>query len=194
MDNSLIEQAKMFATAAHNGAGHRRKISGIPYISHPKRVADKVRHFTNILDITEYRDEMIAAAWLHDTIEDTGIEIGDLESWFPEEVVQMVHDLTEDKNVQDRDARRSLYMENLQYAPALSQLVKLADIDDNFDDIVESHENEDPKLQFKNFERFIHEKREVISILTKVNHTGIAKKILKKFDAFLALKEKQANV
>lgn len=185
----LIERAQMFATAAHNGASHYRKVSGVKYITHPKRVADKVRYYTNALDYKgTLRDEMIAAAWLHDTVEDTGIGFDDLKPWFSGAVTSMVSMLTEDKSITDRSARHENYMKILFASFYEVQIIKMADIEDNFEDIVMSHQNDDPSLQFKNFERFINEKRKVISHMTKVNQTYPMQKLLREFDAFLALK------
>ena len=56
----------MFATAAHAAIGQKRKYSGDDYIVHPARVASIVTRHGGT-------DEMIAAAWLHDTVEDTDV-------------------------------------------------------------------------------------------------------------------------
>ena len=62
----MVVEAKMFATAAHAAIGQKRKYSGDDYIVHPQRVAAIVEKHGGT-------DEMIAAAWLHDTVEDTDV-------------------------------------------------------------------------------------------------------------------------
>lgn len=195
---SLIKRAELFATAAHNGAKHCRKVSGDPYIDHPRAVAAKTAYFMERLDVqwtTECQESAIAVAWLHDTVEDTGIEMSDIEAFFEQTVWIGVAFMTDEKDPKkSRSERNAAYNEQLNRAPEWVQVVKLADIDANFEDIVASHRNTDPKLQFTNFERFIREKREIIvNFLTKVNETDVAVRILEKFDAFLALKMSLAS-
>lgn len=61
---SIVEKAKAIAQEAHKGV-FRKWSEGVPYIVHPERVANKVASLKNI------QPEDIAAAWLHDVIEDT---------------------------------------------------------------------------------------------------------------------------
>ncbi|HJP25255.1 MAG TPA: HD domain-containing protein, partial [Acidimicrobiales bacterium] len=68
-DSSMIEQAYQVALAAH--AGQTRK-SGEPYIHHPLSVATIVAR-QGLDDVT------VAAALLHDAVEDTSISLDDLE-------------------------------------------------------------------------------------------------------------------
>jgi len=60
--NSLIERARTFATSAHQRIGHQRKYNNQPYDVHLQAVAKLVAGVTD-------DPEMIAAAWLHDTLE-----------------------------------------------------------------------------------------------------------------------------
>ncbi len=84
--------------AARAHRNHRRKASDLPYISHPAGVAI-------LLLQAGFNDEaMLAAALLHDVIEDTDCELADLEAEFPEVVVEYVDALTEDKH--DADGRK----------------------------------------------------------------------------------------
>ncbi|TYF68814.1 guanosine polyphosphate pyrophosphohydrolase, partial [Enterobacter hormaechei] len=61
---NIIDKAHMFAAGAHAGVGQKRKYTGEDYIHHPVAVAEIVRNHGGT-------DEMVAAAMLHDTIEDT---------------------------------------------------------------------------------------------------------------------------
>lgn len=80
----LVETARLVATAAHAGQVDK---GGAPYIEHPAFVADRVRWLGG--------DEVeVAAAWLHDVVEDTPVSLDALASVFPARVVEAVDALT----------------------------------------------------------------------------------------------------
>lgn len=80
----LVEAARLVATAAHAGQVDK---GGAPYIEHPAFVADRVRWLGG--------DEVeVAAAWLHDVVEDTAVSLDALASVFPARVVEAVDGLT----------------------------------------------------------------------------------------------------
>ena len=65
-DSELVRRAFAFAKAAHEAVGQMRKYTGEPYIVHPVEVAD-------IVQTVAHTEVMLAAALLHDTVEDTGV-------------------------------------------------------------------------------------------------------------------------
>ena len=71
----LVEKAKQFATTAHKRINHQRKYSSQPYTAHLSAVAKTVASVTD-------DEEMIAAAWLHDVVEDTPATIYEIEKDF----------------------------------------------------------------------------------------------------------------
>ncbi|MGF3055260.1 RelA/SpoT family protein [Microbacterium sp. YY-01] len=83
-DLSIIPQA--YAVAAEKHRGQKRQ-SGEPYITHPLAVAQ-------ILADLGLGPRAIAAALLHDTVEDTGYPIGDLTATFGDEVAMLVDGVT----------------------------------------------------------------------------------------------------
>lgn len=85
----MIRKAAEFAARAHEGA--LRKGSKIPYISHPMEVAMIVALMTDDKDL-------IAAAYLHDVIEDAGISYQELEQEFGTRIAQFVKRESEDKS------------------------------------------------------------------------------------------------
>ena len=85
----MIRRAAEFAAKAHEGA--LRKGSRIPYISHPMEVAMIVALMTDNKDL-------IAAAYLHDVIEDAGVSYGELEQEFGTRVAELVRRASEDKS------------------------------------------------------------------------------------------------
>ena len=85
---TILDRAIIFATGAHSGAF--RKSSKIPYIAHPMEVAAIAARMTD--DI-----EVIAAAVLHDVIEDTDTTKEQLEREFGKRIVELVCADSEDK-------------------------------------------------------------------------------------------------
>ena len=85
----MIRKAAEFAARAHEGA--LRKGSKIPYISHPMEVAVIVALMTDDKDL-------IAAAYLHDVIEDAGVSYQELEQEFGTRIAQFVKKESEDKS------------------------------------------------------------------------------------------------
>src|SRR3954463_10177143 len=81
---AMISQAYDLAAAAHEGQ-HRK--SGEPYIHHPLAVARIVADL-GLDDVT------VAAALLHDAVEDTGLSLDDLESDFGPDVAAIVDGVT----------------------------------------------------------------------------------------------------
>ncbi len=126
MHYSLEEQARRFATALHAAAGQRRKYTDEPYIVHPQAVADLVRSVTD-------DEEMIAAAWLHDTVEDTSSTLNDIEQQFGSRVASLVAMLTDSAqpHAKNRAARKLAHFRHTAEASPDAQTIKLADIIDN---------------------------------------------------------------
>jgi guanosine-3',5'-bis(diphosphate) 3'-pyrophosphohydrolase len=128
----MVERARVFATAAHAAVGQLRKYTSEPYIVHPAEVVD-------ILGTVGITDEyMLAAAWLHDTVEDTGVEVTDIWREFGGVVASYVNWLTipttkEDGNRAQRKAKDRDYIRN---APPEVKTVKLADLISNCSSII----------------------------------------------------------
>lgn len=85
---NLLDQAILFATKAHEGM--TRKLGNTPYILHPLEVASIANTMSNDLDI-------LAAAVLHDVVEDAGVSLKELEEQFGHRVYLLVKSETEDK-------------------------------------------------------------------------------------------------
>lgn len=132
MQHSLEEQARRFATEAHAAAGQRRKYTDEPYIVHPAAVVELVRSVTD-------DEHMLAAAWLHDTVEDTPSTLGDIESHFGQRVAELVDMLTDSAqpSAKNRAARKLAHFRHTADAAPDAQTIKLADIIDNTRAIVQ---------------------------------------------------------
>jgi (p)ppGpp synthase/HD superfamily hydrolase len=156
----MILEAKMFATAAHAAIGQKRKYSGDDYIVHPQRVAAIVERHGGT-------DEMIAAAWLHDTVEDTDVTPILITKMFGVDVADIVEGLTDISLPEDgnRAKRKSIDRMHSANASTEAQFVKCADIIDNSWDIAE---NDLSFAKVYKSEVFL-----LLNAMTKVKHTEI---------------------
>jgi len=85
----LVRMAQLFAQAAHGATGQVRRYTGEPYIEHPAEVVALLKR----AGVTD--DAMLAAAWLHDVVEDTAITNADIVRAFGGGVGAAVHELTD---------------------------------------------------------------------------------------------------
>jgi (p)ppGpp synthase/HD superfamily hydrolase len=122
----IERKALIFATRAHESVGQLRKYSGQPYIVHPIAVAEIVRSVPHTSD-------MVAAALLHDTIEDTDASLEDINDAFGYDIADLVYWLTDVSKPTDgtREVRKAIDRAHTAKAPAAAQTIKLADLIDN---------------------------------------------------------------
>jgi guanosine-3',5'-bis(diphosphate) 3'-pyrophosphohydrolase len=120
---ALLLEAAAFAARAHRR--QLRKDGCTPYVSHPFRVCLIVRHVFGIAD-----ERILAAALLHDVIEDTTTDCDDLIETFGPEIARWVAVLTKDKRLPE-DQREPAYIRSLCSAEQEVQIIKLADVYDN---------------------------------------------------------------
>lgn len=128
MDHPLVLRATL--TAVHSHDGQRRKHVDEPYVAHPIRVAHRVAERT--MD-----PHVIAAALLHDVVEDTDTTLDELGDVFGYRIHDMVEALT---NVPrqpgiNRAQRRKIDHARIAAAGRDVQLIKAADIMDNWPSI-----------------------------------------------------------
>ncbi|MCH4230211.1 MAG: HD domain-containing protein, partial [Atopobiaceae bacterium] len=81
LDTTLLDRAIIFAVKAH--AGTERRGKGFPYIVHPMEAVEIVATMTT-------DQELLAAAALHDVVEDTDVTIGDVADEFGDRVAELV--------------------------------------------------------------------------------------------------------
>jgi len=116
----LLARAWRVATERH--VDHRRKGKRAePYVNHLAEVADLVAEATNGSDAN-----LVAAAVLHDTIEDTGMTYGELEAQFGSDVADLVAEVTDDKELSQSERKR-LQVEHAGRKSSRAKLLKLAD-------------------------------------------------------------------
>ena len=156
-----VERARVFATAAHAAVKQVRKYTFEPYIVHPTEVA-------SIVASVPHTNEMLAAAWLHDTVEDTGVSIVDIQVEFGNEVASLVGWLTDVSTPEqgNRAVRKAIDREHTAMAPAAAQTVKLADLIANSRSIM-AHDPAFAKI-------YLEEKRMLLEVLTRGDATLMA--------------------
>lgn len=152
----LEARARLFALAAHSAVDQRRKYTNEPYIVHLAAVASLVKSVAS-------SSEMVAAAWLHDVVEDTKITLEIIADEFGREVGNYVYWLTDFSKPEDgnREIRKQIDREHIALAPFPAQTIKVADLIDNTRTIVAR----DP-----NFARtYLREKRQVLTVLKRAD-------------------------
>ena len=116
----LYTKCVNFATLKHST--QRRKDSAkTPYINHPIGVANILANEANVTDL-----EVLMAALLHDTVEDTECTFEEIQDNFGENVMKIVEEVTDDKNLPKMERKR-LQIEHAKTASPKAKLVKLAD-------------------------------------------------------------------
>jgi|SRR5579883_175380 len=121
------------AFAAHKHRDQRRKDHrASPYINHPIAVAEVLSGSGGIVDPI-----VIAAALLHDTLEDTETTIAELRRHFGTDVASIVEEVTDDKSL-PKARRKALQIEHAAHLSERAKLVKLADKICNVGDVLEN--------------------------------------------------------
>lgn len=151
---SLIARAREFAAMAHRH--QTRKYTGEPYFVHCEEVA-------LLLSKVGMRPEVVAAGYLHDTVEDCGVTRDQLVSEFGEAVATLVMEVTDVSKPSDgnRAARKGLDRDHLALASPEGMSVKLADLASNTRSITEH----DPDFAAV----YLREKAELMPLLAAGN-------------------------
>lgn len=127
---NMMARAVVFAERAHRG--QERKDTGEPYFVHVAHVA------TIVAGVTD-DETMIAAAYLHDTVEDCRITIEEIEGDFGTRVAYLVQDLTDVSRPADgnREKRKAIDRRHTALAHRDAKTIKLADLISNTSSIVQ---------------------------------------------------------
>ena len=128
-DLVLVLDAASFAADKHRRQ-RRKDAEASPYINHPLTLADILAREGGVEDA-----KVIAAALLHDTVEDTETTIEELEARFGKRVASMVAEVTDDKSL-SKDERKRLQIVKASSKSPGAKLVKLADKIANLRDLV----------------------------------------------------------
>jgi (p)ppGpp synthase/HD superfamily hydrolase len=114
----LAQQAVEYAVRVH--AGQQRSGDRAPFVAHPMEVAA-------MLDRAHYPDYVIAAAVLHDVLENTDEDVEDLAARFGREVAELVAAVSDDESIADEDERKADLRERVESAGGYAAAVYAAD-------------------------------------------------------------------
>lgn len=123
IDTDLLDRAIIFAVKAHHNTERRGK--GFPYIVHPMEAVEIVATITP-------DQELLAAAALHDTIEDTDVTVEDIRREFGDRIADLVHAESDQftEGVSEEDSwhdRKQAAIDRLRQAPYDAKIVALGD-------------------------------------------------------------------
>ena len=123
LDTQLLDRAIVFAVKVH--AGTERRGKGFPYIVHPMEAMEIVATMTP-------DQELLAAAALHDTVEDTDVTIEQIRAEFGERVAALVEAESDEvvEGVREEDSwhqRKQAAIDRLARAPHDAKMVALGD-------------------------------------------------------------------
>ncbi|XP_069544913.1 guanosine-3',5'-bis(diphosphate) 3'-pyrophosphohydrolase MESH1 [Brachyistius frenatus] len=119
-DAVLLLETVHFAAEKHRHQ-RRKDPEATPYINHPVGVARILTHEGGVADI-----EVLQAALLHDTVEDTDTSLAELEVTFGPVVARIVAEVTDDKRLA-KEERKRLQVEHAPHCSRQAKLVKMAD-------------------------------------------------------------------
>jgi (p)ppGpp synthase/HD superfamily hydrolase len=129
----LVSCAANFAAERHKD--QRRKGKGdVPYINHLADVARLLTVATKGIDA-----ELVAAGWLHDTVEDTATSPDELVSTFGGDVASLVMEVTDDKSLHKAERKRLQVLKTPTKTPR-AKMIKLADLTSNLRQLPDSWE------------------------------------------------------
>jgi hypothetical protein len=154
----IVERALLFAAAAHAAVEQKRKYSGEDYINHPMEVCRILMHHG------VHNQTILAAALLHDVIEDTGVTEKQLRMYFSKDVADVVMDLTDVSKPEDgnRKTRKDLDRQHSANGSWEAQTAKYADCISN----ARSIRKDDPDF----WKVYRHEMLALLDIMTDGDH------------------------
>jgi (p)ppGpp synthase/HD superfamily hydrolase len=117
-DLPLTRAALAFAGERHGG--QRRAADGASFLVHPVEVA-------SLLERSQYPDHVVAAAVLHDVLEDTDVQPSELESRFGAEVTELVEAVSDDPSIADDELQKDDVRERVRHAGGFAPAVYGAD-------------------------------------------------------------------
>jgi len=132
-----IIEAELFAKDKHRN----QKYGNEPYTKHLEAVVTRLK----AIGITD--EDVLCAAWLHDTIEDTGTTFDEIYQRFGRNIAVLVSSLSKNTSLPKKEKERQ-YIEQLKNAPWQAQLIKLCDISSNLKELKNSSWSKSKKTKY----------------------------------------------
>ncbi|MBY0062033.1 MULTISPECIES: HD domain-containing protein [Priestia] len=159
---SIIKEARKYAEDAHGG--QMRKLSDKPYIVHPINVGD-------ILEKAGFSKEVIAAAYLHDAVEDTNVTLKEIGQKFGLEVAEIVEAHTEDKS-KSWEERKQHTIQTVKTASLEVKALIVADKLDNLRSLKESYDQQGDTI-WNSFKRGFEKQKWYYESISKYAEKGL---------------------
>lgn len=140
----IKQKAKKFATFAHQGQV-RKAEPNVPYIVHPIGVAE-------LLEKLGYDDNVIAAAYLHDVVEDTDYTLDDLEKEFNSDIASLVDSVSEMDKTLSWEERKNRMIDNIREKPLRNKVISCSDKINNIESLIKLLKKDGMKA-FDSFKR-----------------------------------------
>lgn len=122
METELARILRAASFAADKHSNQRRKnVGASPYINHPLAVATCLANEVGVTDL-----ELLTAALLHDTVEDTDTSLHELTECFGSSISALVAEVTDDKSL-PKARRKELQIEHAPHKSAAAKQLKIAD-------------------------------------------------------------------
>ena len=142
LDTAILDRAIIFAVKAHTGTERRGK--GYPYIIHPMEAVEIVATMTK-------DQELLAAAILHDTVEDTNVTVDQIREEFGDRVAELVASESDEMpvGVSEEDswhARKQAAIDRLSKASREAKIVAMGDKLSNMRAIARDYAEQGDKL------------------------------------------------
>lgn len=172
-----IEQAIRAAAVLHQEQKRRGKVP-LPYITHLAAVAWLVADYSN-------NEDVVVAAWLHDTIEDTEYTADEIEEDFGEKVRKIVETVTEPKEIDGKKLKwkekKVAYLNQLKTGPDAALLIAAADKIHNMRSIIEEY-YDNHKAFIKDFPGSLDERAMQYQDLSNLLNRKLANDIIAEFN------------
>lgn len=156
---TLVIKALRYAAKAHRDQ-RRKGARQAPYINHPIDLMHLLWNEGGVRD-----ENILCAALLHDTIEDTTVSYEDLRREFGSDIANLVHEVTDDKSLA-KEERKRLQVQHAAHKSLQARQIKLADKISNVRDVVSDPPKGWPKERIINY---IHWARDVATGLRGSN-------------------------
>jgi len=165
----LIIKALQFAAEKHRG--QTRKVSGLPYITHPIIVSELLRKYKT----SKVLAQLIVAALLHDVLEDTDTTLNEISNEFGSMVAGLVLELTSDKEEIKKLGKNKYLKKKMISMTSYALVIKLVDrLSNILDNPTEKYCKDTLELI-----AFIERKRKILSKTHKKIIKDIRKECLK---------------
>jgi len=142
---TIIEKSKAYAIECHEKTAHL--YDGKPYVTHLQMVFDTANKFIHLVP-QEHRENVLAACWVHDVIEDCRQTYNDVNRATNEEIAELAYALTNEKGRTRKERANDKYYEGIRQTP-FATFIKVCDRIANYeysklqaDKMVEVYEKE----------------------------------------------------